>query len=113
MTPHRDFKSIIRARQLETGESYAAAYAHVRRDRDALLGQPTDDPGSAPHERVDAVVLKVSQRSARVRVLGEDQALSFHSPDVSNVVPGHVVTLIIKRRHGLAWDEAESADLDA
>lgn len=98
MTAHRDFKSIIRARQLKTGESYTTARAHVMRERAALLGQSTDAPNRAPLERVDAVVLKVNQRSARVRVLGEDGAITFRSSDVSSVVPGHLVTLIVDRR---------------
>jgi len=98
MTARRDLKSIIRARQSKTGESYTAARAHVMRERAALLGQSTESPQSAPLERVDAVVLKVNQRSARVRVLGEDEPITFRSSDASSVVPGHLVTLIVKRR---------------
>lgn len=98
MTAHRDLKSIIRARQQKTGESYTAARAHVMRERAALFGLSTDGPERAPRERVDAVVLKVNQRSARVRVLGEDEPITFRSSDASDVVPGHVVTLVIDRR---------------
>ncbi|MEX1368490.1 MAG: tetratricopeptide repeat protein [Nannocystaceae bacterium] len=104
MTAHRDLKSIIRARQSKTGESYTAARAHVMRERAALLGQSTESPRSAPVERVDAVVLKVNQRSARVRVLGEDEPITFRSSDASSVVPGHLVTLIVDRRWN--WRDA-------
>ena len=45
MTARRDLKTIIRARQRKTGESYTAARAHVMRERDELLG---NDPDEAP-----------------------------------------------------------------
>lgn len=98
MTAHRDLKSIIRARQLKTGESYTAARGHVMRERAALLGQPTDGAQAVPLDHVEAVVLKVNQRSARVRVLGEDEPITFRSSDASDVVPGHLVTLVVDRR---------------
>lgn len=101
MTAHRDLKNIIRARQQQTGESYTAARAHVMRERAALLGSPANgaEGGQARQpDRVDALVLKVNQKSARVRVLGEDEPITFRSSDASDVVPGQVVTLIIDRR---------------
>jgi hypothetical protein len=99
MTAHRDLKKIIRERQAKTGESYTAARAHVMRDRAALLGEPADGtPSAEPAARVDAVVLKINQQSARVRILGEQGEVTFRSGDVWGVVPGHLVTLVIERR---------------
>jgi hypothetical protein len=99
MTAHRDLKSIIRERQLKTGEAYTTARAHVLRERDRLLGtDPEGSPTTTPAVRADAVILKVNQLSARVRVLGEVGELTFRSGDVWDIVPGHVVTLVIERR---------------
>jgi hypothetical protein len=98
MTAHRDLKRIIRDRQKKTGESYTAARAHVMRERAALLGPHQDSAESASRVRADAAVLKVNQQSARVRILGEDGQVTFRSKDVCDVVPGHVVTLVIEKR---------------
>ena len=98
MTAQKDLKRIIRQRQHKTGESYTAARAHVMRDRAALLGLDDDPPETTAPERADAVVLKVNQQSARVRIFGEDGQTTFRSPDVWDTVPGHVVTLVINKR---------------
>lgn len=103
MTAQRDLKNLIRARQAKTGESYTTAGQHILRERAVLLG-PGDDAGTKVPERVDAVVLKVNQRSARVRVLGEPGELTFRSPDILRVVPGHLVALTIEQRW--SWYEA-------
>lgn len=98
MTARKDLKRIIRARQHKTGESYTAARVHVMRNRAALLGLEADAPLATDSLRADAAVLKVNQRSARVRMLGEDGQVTFRSRDVWNVVPGHLVTLVIEKR---------------
>ena len=98
MTAHRDLKRIIRERQKKTGESYTAARAHVMRDRASLLGLDEDEQTTGEPRRVDAVVLKVNQQSARVKILGEDGQVTFRSSDVWEVVPGHLVTLAIEKR---------------
>lgn len=98
MTAHRDLKQIIRERQKKTRESYTAARAHVLRDRAALLGLAADPPATMEPARVDAVVLKVNEQSARVRILGEEGQVTFRSGDVADVVPGHLVTLVVERR---------------
>lgn len=99
MTARRDLKRIIRERQKKTGESYTAARLHVMRARAERLDladeeSTTPQPGSP----VEAAVLKVNQRSARVQICGEEGQVTFRSGDVSDVVPGHVVTLEIDRR---------------
>lgn len=104
MTAQRDLKNLIRARQAKTGESYSTARKHILRERAVLLG-PGDNAGTKFPARVDAVVLKVSRQSARVRVLGEPGELTFRSPDILRVVPGHLVTLTIERR----WSWYEDA----
>ena len=119
MTAHRDLKNIIRERRTKTGESYTAARAHVMRERTALLGlEPEGSPTPGPAVRADAVILKVNQQSARVRILGEKGEVTFRSGDVWNIVPGHVVTLVIERRwtwHGDAYasGKIENARIDA
>ena len=101
MTAHRDLKKIIRERQKKTGESYTAARTHVMRDRAELLGLEADVPTATEPVRVDAVVLKVNQQSARVRILGEEGQVTFRSGEVWGVVPvapGHLVTLVVEKR---------------
>jgi tetratricopeptide (TPR) repeat protein len=98
MTAHRDLKRIIRDRQRETGESYTAARAHVMRARAALFGRDADASATTEPKRVDAVVLKVNRQSARVRPLGEDAQVTFRSGDVWELVPGHLVTLVVEKR---------------
>jgi hypothetical protein len=98
MTAHRDLKRIIRDRQLKTGESYTAARIHVMLDRAALLGLDSEPPATAQPGRLDAVVLKVNRQSARVRILGEGGQVTFRSGDTWDIVPGHLVTLIVERR---------------
>jgi tetratricopeptide (TPR) repeat protein len=98
MTAHRDLKRIIRERQKKTHESYTAARAHVFRDRAALLGLDSDRPATMGPVPVDAVVLKLNKQSLRVRILGEEDQVTFRSGDVCDVVPGHLVTLVIERR---------------
>lgn len=115
MTIRKDLKTIIRDRCKKTGESYTTARAHVLRERAARLAssshpERTDPDGSSPPPteptRAEAVVLKVNQRSARIRILGEDTQITFRSSDVHSVVPGHLVTIAITKRwpwHGDAY----------
>ena len=115
MTAHRDLKSIIRERQKKTGESYTAARAHVMRDRAALLGADVETPTIATPVRVDAAVLKVNRQSARVRVLGVQDQLTFRSGDIWGmvpVVPGHVVTLVVERRWSWRGDAYASGRIE-
>jgi hypothetical protein len=101
MTAHRDLKRIIRERQKKTGESYTAARTHVVRDRTRPRSLETDVPAASEPVRVEAVVLKVNQQSARVRIPGEQGQLTFRSGDVRGmvpVVPGHLVTLVVEKR---------------
>ncbi len=98
MTAHKELKSIIRERQNKTGESYTAARAHVMRARAELLGLPDGSTTSDQKEQVEAIVLKVNQQSVRVRIPSENAQVTFRSSDASDVVPGHVVTLVVKKR---------------
>jgi tetratricopeptide (TPR) repeat protein len=85
------------------------------RERAALLGTTGDAPAVAAPVRVDAVVLKVNQQSARVRILGEEGHVTFRSGDVwgvAPVVPGHLVTLVIARRWTWRGDAYASGKIE-
>jgi hypothetical protein len=113
MTAQRDLKSIIRERQHKTGESYTAARAHVMRARAELLGLPFEaktEAALAP--RLDAVVLKVNEQSARVRVLGEEGQVTLRSADVWEVVPGQTITLAVSRRWTWRGDAYASGKIE-
>ena len=89
MTHKKKLKKLIRDRKAETGESYSTARVQVLRQRAALLG---DKPP------IEGAVLKVNLQSARIQIFGEPGQVTFRSRDIYDVVPGHVVTLEIKRR---------------
>jgi hypothetical protein len=118
MTAHRDLKQIIRERQEKTGESYTAARAHVMRVRAEQMGlEATAAPPSGAAESLEAVVLKVVNRSARVRILGEEGQVTFRSMDAWSMVPGQVATLVVKKRwtfkgHAYASGRFEDARID-
>lgn len=112
MTVQRDLKRITRQRQKKTGESYTAARVHVLREQAALLGEQAGDPSAHRPERVEAVVLKVNQQSARVRVLGADGTVTFRSRDVWDVVPGHLVTLAVEKRWTWRGDPYASGSIE-
>lgn len=97
MTQQKTLKTLIRARMAGTGERYTQARA-------ALLGG-TQDVGDDLAVQVEAIVLKVGRRSARVRLFGEDGEVTFRSKDVWQLVPGHVAELEVRKRwvhHGHA-----------
>lgn len=113
MTARRDLKNIIRERQARTGESYAAARTHVMRARAERLGLSLDSTPADSRERLEAIVLKVNERSVRVRVPSEGTQVTFRSGDASGVVPGHVVTLVVKRRWTWAGDAYASGAIES
>ena len=98
MTAHKDLKTVIRERQARTGESYTAARAHVMRVRAELLGLPDGSTAPGPSPRVEAIVLKVNLQSVRVLVPSESLQVTFRASGAWEVVPGHVVTLVMERR---------------
>ncbi|MGH8220295.1 MAG: tetratricopeptide repeat protein [Steroidobacteraceae bacterium] len=113
MTAFRDLKRIIRERQVKTGESYTAARVHVMRERAVLLGEtPEGSLASEPTTRLEAVVLKVNRQSARVRIPGDAGQLTFRSRDVWEVVPGHLVTLLIEKRWSWKGDDYASGGME-
>ena len=62
--------------------------------------------------RVDAVVLKVNEQSARVRILGQEGQVTFLSGDVCDVQPGHLVTLVVERRWTWQGDRCASGGIE-
>jgi len=111
MTEKSDLKKRIRDRQQRTGESFTTARLHVMRARAELLGVPHENETTVV-TRAEAIVLKVNDHSARVRVLGEEGQITFRSADAWNVVPGHVVTLTIERRWTWHGDEYASGRIE-
>jgi len=107
MTAKKDLKKLIRDRQTKTGESYTAARAQLLRDRGTQsVGE------AAPPVRAEAIVLKVNAQSARIRIAGEHGALTFRSPDVRRVVPGHVADVVIEKRWTWRGDEYASGTVE-
>lgn len=100
MTAHRDLKKIIRTRQEKTGESYTTARAQILRARAERLERPDPLSESDPEDgsRVDAVVLKVGEQSARVRIFGEEGQVTFRTTRSWWLVPGLVITLVLRKR---------------
>lgn len=130
MTNHRELKDRVRRRMEITGESYAAARAHVMKARAQHLGlestSATDQarPSEANPaitaktveslpERVEAIVLKVNERSARVRILGEPGEVTLRAGTLDLVVPGHVITVSLKRRWRWRGDAYASGTIEA
>lgn len=96
MTKQSDWKARIRARMAKTGESYAAARAAM------LRGRPENAAATAAGEpeTIEAVVLKINDGSARVRVLGESGELTVRVGGVGfeRTAPGQIATLRLDRR---------------
>ena len=105
MTARRDFKKLIRERQRKTGKSYTSARIHLMRERRAPLGEADQLAIAEAPLKLDAAVLKVNRQSARVRALTEASQITFRSRDVWQVVPGHLVTLVVKKRWTWKGDE--------
>jgi hypothetical protein len=70
MTKQRELKRLIRERQAKTGEAYTTARLHVLGACANGLGDAAEQPTEAP-QRVEAVVLKVGETTARIRIVGE------------------------------------------
>ena len=98
MTAQNDLKSIIRDRQSKTGESYTAARAHVMRARAELLGLPEEAQAAREKPRLEAIILKVNERSVRARLLADGAQVTFRASEAYSVVPGQLVTLVVNKR---------------
>jgi len=64
-------------------------------------------------EAAEAAVLRRSVKAARVRVLATGEVLTVRAGDLWHVMPGHVVTLVLKRRWrhlGHLYGEGELRD---
>jgi len=115
MTKQRDLKRLIRDRQAKTGEAYTAARLHVIRE-------PTGAPGAhdatgiqTEPQRLEAIVLKVNEQSARVRLLGEDgqTTVRMSSFDAWRLVPGLIATLLVGKRWTWRGDAYASGTLES
>ena len=96
MTAQRDLKNRIRARQEKTGESYTTAREHVLRAQRQLTG-------STP-ERLQAVVLRSTLQSLRLRLPGEDHEVTLRTSGFNAMItaPGQFIEVQVERRwvHG-------------
>jgi hypothetical protein len=65
-----------------------------------MLGESAEQarPAEVPAGPVDAIVLKLNERSARVRILGESGDMTLRSADVHRVLPGHIATVQLTKR---------------
>ena len=108
MTAQNDLKSIIRDRQSKTGESYTAARAHVMRARAGLLGLPEEAEAAREKPRLEAIILKVNERSVRARLLADGAQVTFRASEAYSVVPGQLVTLVVNKRWTYRGDDYAS-----
>lgn len=92
MTAQKDLKSVIRARQEKTGESYTTARMHV------LAERAPKSPVDGNENNFTAAVLKVNARSARLRPLGGVDQVTFRSEKAFLLLPGQVVDVEIDKR---------------
>jgi hypothetical protein len=109
MTDHRDLKKLIRERKAKTGESDTAARAHLLRQRDAMI--QTRAPGESA--RAEGAVLKVNEKSVRIRLLRESGQVTFRSRDAVDVMPGQIATLAIDRRWTWRGDDYASGRVES
>ncbi len=112
MPVSRDPKRIHREQRQKTTESQATARVPVKRERAAQPGPAPGATATAEPVRADAVVLKVNQQSARVRILGEDGQVTFRSGGLWRLVPGHLVTLVLERRWTWRGDAYASGTIE-
>lgn len=131
MTIKKNLKQIIRDRMAKTGEAFTAARVHVLNEQQRILGRnaafpvpiaiDTNGKSADEHEArlddvqlgpdmeavhgVEAAILKLNRSSARLRILGSNEQITFRSGDFGLMVPGQVVTLSIKKR----WSHRGSA----
>lgn len=106
MTAHKDLKSIIRARQEKTGESYTTARMHV------LAQRAPKSPVDGNEDNFTGAVLKVNARSARLRPLGRVDQVTFRCEDAFLLVPGQVVDVQVDKRWTWRGDAYASGRLD-
>lgn len=109
MTAKKDLKKRIRTRQAKTGEAYTTARAHILVARDF---EPDDQaPQSAP---ITAIVLKANEQSIRVRIPGEDTAITLRSSgyDAMRVAPGQLIDATLNKRWTWRGDAYASGSVE-
>ena len=106
MTAQKDLKKRIRARMARTGESYTAAREHVLRAR-----EETND-ATPCDETVEAALLKVNERSARVRVLGQKSELTLRGSGITLAAPGQIATVKLTKRWTWRGDDYASGSVE-
>lgn len=112
MTAHSDLKRLIRDRQHKTGEAFTTARAHVMRARAEILGLPSDAASPPLRETIEAIVLKVNQQSARIRIPGEQGEVTFRNGHACTLIPGQIATLTVAKRWTWNGDAYASGTVD-
>jgi hypothetical protein len=97
MTADHDLKAIIRARMEKTGESYTTARMHVV-GPDREVSPPAQDLTVPDLGPVTVAVLKVNDRSARVRAIGSDEQITLRAGFIRELVPGMVAQATFRKR---------------
>jgi hypothetical protein len=113
MTKQRELKRLIRERQAKTGEAYTTARLHVLGACANGLGDAAEQPTEAP-QRVEAVVLKVGETTARIRIVGETDQVTVRmsSYDAWSLVPGQIATVLVGRRWTWRGDPYASGSVE-
>jgi len=104
MTAHKDLKRLVRARTAQTGEPYATARARLTRDSGESEATTVD-------ERVEAAVLKVSAKSARVQILGGPEQITVRAAPVVTLTPGQIAELRLTKRWTWLGDNYATASI--
>ncbi len=108
MTTQGDLKKRVRSRKAKTGESYAAARAHV-------IGalKPAADADTQP-EHATAVVLKCNEKSVRLRIRGEDGTVTLRcgTYDAMRLKPAQFIEVTLNKRWTWRDDAYASGVID-
>jgi len=95
---HRSVRrgSLLRTRTARARSHFLAAHSHLL---SASAGHQCGvAEGTRAVDTVDAVVLRCSRQSARVRVGATDERITVLANDLWHVMPGHMVTLALEQR---------------
>lgn len=113
MTADRDLKAIIRARMSKTGESYTTARMQlVGAPSTTPVPPPTASPLQAVPMLAEVAVLKVNELSARVRILGSEEQITFRATGACELIPGMIARLTMRKRWSYRGFEYASGDIE-
>lgn len=100
MTRQRDLKALIRQRMAATGEPYTLARTRLLAAQVTPVEPESTDPerdAEAGPRTLEVAVLKVLDRTARVRELGADHEITLRTSDLDRLVPGEIATVDLSK----------------